>query len=190
MHHRTEPRSERHGDDGCGAENHLVQHVFAVQGIGLVGRWQTMKRFVEPCSLLVSKHAAVRFPPASVLYLLSCSGAQGGVDGRSTVPCHVTHQCLCKVSQPCCLHFVPHHREVVITEVENAFRGGSKAESCCRQGQALQPETVQLDRVVGRTCFGPQRSVFQVKKHLMTGADALKKEFGCLLSEWTVVFLA
>ena len=60
-----------------------------------------------------------------------------------------------KSPQPCCLdHLVPRHQEVVITEVENAFRGVSRAESCCRQGQALAPGTVQLDCVVGRICLG------------------------------------
>ena len=132
---------------------------------------------MEPCSLFISKHAAVRFPSASVLYFLSYSGAQGRVDGRSAVPCHVRHQWMDKVSQPCRLdHFAPHHDEVVINEVEDAFRGVSVAESCCRQGQALAPGTVQLDRVVGRRCFGPQRSVFWVKKHLMAGADSLYKK--------------
>ena len=38
----------------------------------------------------------------------------------------------------------------------------------------LATGTVQLDRVVGRMCFGPQRSAFLVKKHLMTGADSLQ----------------
>ena len=184
MHHWTLQRSKRHAGaraeteipngrhlitvDGSGARNHLVQYVFAFQDIGLVSRCQTVERFVEPCSLLVSKHAAVRFPSALVLYLLSCLGGQGGVDGRSAVPCHVWHQWLDNVSQPCRLdHFAPRHHEVVITKAEDAFRGVFMAERCCAPG------TVQLDRVVGRICFGPQRSVFWVKKHLMTVADSL-----------------
>ena len=61
----------------------------------------------------------------------------------------------------------------MIIEVEDTFRGVSMAESCCSQGQPLAPGTVQLDRVVGRTCFGSQRSVFWVKKHLMAGAVSL-----------------
>ena len=172
---------------GSGTGNHLVQHVLAFQAIGLVSRWQSVALLVEPCSLLVSKHTAVRFPSASVLYLLPCSGTQGGVDGRSAVPCHVWHQWLDRVSQPCRLdHFAPRHQEVVITEVEDAFRGVSMAESCCSQWQALAPGTVQLDRVVGRICFGPQRSVFWVKKHLMTGADSLKRnlDVSSLNGQW------
>ena len=62
-----------------------------------------------------------------------------------------------------------------MTEVEDAFRGASMAESCCSQGQALPPRTVQLDCVVGCICFGPQWSVLWVKKHLVTGADSLFK---------------
>ena len=74
--HWTAPRSKRHAGawaetvspngrplntvDGSGAGNHFVEHVFALHGIGLVSRWQTVERFVEPCSLFVSKHAAVR----------------------------------------------------------------------------------------------------------------------------------
>ena len=123
----------------------------------------------------VSKHAAVRFPSASVLHLISRFGCSGR--RRWTVRCAVP--CMApvgwtKVTQPCCLnHFVPHRQEVVITEDENAVRGVSMGESYCRQGQALAPRTVQLDRVDGRICFGPQRSVFWVKKQLMTGADSL-----------------
>ena len=145
---------------------------FRISGQGLASRLQTVERFVEPCSLFVSKHAAV--PSAPVLSLLPCSGTQCGVDGRTAVPSNVWHQWLDKISQPCRLgHFAPHHQEIVITGVEDAFRGVSMAESCCSQRQALAPGTAQLDRVVGRICFGPQRSVFQVKKHLMTGADSL-----------------
>ena len=39
------------------------------------------------------------------------------------------------------------------TEVEDVFRGVFVAESCCSQGQALAPGTVQLDRVVGQHMF-------------------------------------
>ena len=63
------------------------------------------------------------------------------------------------------------YQEVVIIEVEDTFRGVSMAESCCSQGQALAPGIVQLDRVVGRICFGHQWSVFWVKKHLLGGGS-------------------
>ena len=91
------------------------------------------------------------------------------------------------IKSPCRLdHFAPHHQEVVKTEVEDAFRGVSMAESCCSQGQALAPGTVQLDRVVGRICFGLQRPVFWVKKHLITGADSLYRnlDVSSLNGQW------
>ena len=140
MHHWTLPRSKRHAGAWAETETPNGRHLitvewsrkspcatrFRISGIGLVSRWQTVERFVEPCSLLVSKHAAVHR-----LHLLSCSGGQGGVDGRSAVPCHVWHQWLDNVSQPCRLdHSAPHHQEVVITEAEDAFRGVFMAESC------------------------------------------------------------
>ena len=70
MQHWTTPRSKRHAGSWTetdspnerhlntvyrsGAWNHFVQRVFASQDVGLVSRWQTVERFVEPCSLFVS----------------------------------------------------------------------------------------------------------------------------------------
>ena len=185
--HWTAPRSKRHADawaetdspngrhlkagDRGGVEDHLMSHVFASQGQGasLVSCWQLVEGFVEPLLLVVSKHAAIGLPPASILYLLSREGTQNSVDGRSAVSRQVRHQGLDEILQPCHIdHFVPHYQEVVIVEVEAAFCGFSMAEDCCSQGQALARGSVQDDRIVGRMSFGLQWSVSWLKTHSVT----------------------
>ena len=95
------------------------------------------------------------------------------MEGPLCRACLVRHQGLDEIPQLRQLdNFVPHYQEVVIAEVECTFHGVSMGEGCCCQGQALA-RTVQLDRAVGCISFGPQWSVFWVKKHLVTGADSL-----------------
>ena len=112
----------------------------------------------------------------SVVVLWSLLWATHGLpgDGKPAVPGHVWHQELNEVHQFCCLdHFVPDQQVVVIAEVEHTFRGVSVGESCCCQGPALAPSTIQLDRLVGRLRLGPQWSVLWEKKHSEPGADSL-----------------
>ena len=49
-----------------------------------------------------------------------------------------------------------HHQAAVMVEAEAPFCAVSTAEACCSQGEALAPDTVQLDRVVDRMYFGLQ----------------------------------
>ena len=142
--------------DRSGAANYLVQHVFAFERTGLVSRWQTVERFVEPCSLLISKHAAVRLPSASVVHLLPCAGTEGGVDGRSAVvPCMAPMEAASSQKSSVLCHFLLRPLPNIHSVSRGAGIGGSSNWTPGESPRALQE--VNLTQETHFTCTVPQR---------------------------------